>query len=80
MQGKLLEGHQCGFQCNRSITVHIFCIRHILQKKWEYNKVVPHLLTDIKKAYDSVRKEVLYNILTEFGILMKQLKLIQMSE
>jgi hypothetical protein len=29
------------------------------------------LFIDLKKAYDSVRREVLYNILMEFGILMK---------
>ena len=31
-----------------------------------------------KKAYDSDRREVLYNILIEFGILMKMIRLIKM--
>jgi hypothetical protein len=31
-----------------------------------------------KKAYDSVRREVLYNILIEFGVLMKLIRLIKM--
>jgi len=34
-------------------------------------KPVDHLFIDFKKAYDSVRREVLYNILSEFGIPMK---------
>jgi hypothetical protein len=29
------------------------------------------LFVDFEKTYDSVRREILYNILTEFGILMK---------
>ena len=33
-------------------THHIFCIRQILEKKWEYNEVVHQLFIDFKKAYD----------------------------
>ena len=36
------------------------------------------LFIDLKKAYDSVRREVLYNILIEFGIPMKLVRLIKM--
>jgi hypothetical protein len=49
-----------------------------LEKKWEYNETVHQLFIDYKKAYDSVRREVLYNIVTEFGILMKPVRLIKM--
>jgi hypothetical protein len=48
---------------NRSTTDHIFCIRQILEIKWEYNETVQQLFIDFKKAYDSVRREVLYNSL-----------------
>ena len=36
------------------------------------------LFIDFKKAYDSVRREVLCNILIEFGIPMKLVRLIKM--
>jgi hypothetical protein len=37
-------------------------------RKWEYNGSVHQLFIDFKKAYDSVKREVLYNIILEFGI------------
>jgi len=40
----------------------------ILEEKWEYNGAVHQLLIDLKKMYDSVKKKVLNNILTETGI------------
>jgi len=56
----------------------MFCIRQILEKRWEYNEAVHQLFIDLKKAYDSVRRGVLYNILTEFGMPMKLVRPIQM--
>jgi hypothetical protein len=46
--------------------------------RWECNKAVHQLFIDFKTAYDSVRREVLYNILIEFGIPMKLIQLIKM--
>ena len=58
----------------------MFCIRQILEKKWEYNEAVHQLFIDFEKAYDPVRREVLYkyNILIEFGIPRKLVGLIKM--
>ena len=76
---EIIADHQCGFRRNRSTIDHIFCIRQILEKKWEYNEEVHQLFIDFKKAYDSVRREVLYTILIEFGIPKKLVRLIKMS-
>jgi hypothetical protein len=46
-------------------------------KKWEYNETVHQLFVDFKKAYVSVRRDVLYNILIEFGIPRKLVRLIK---
>jgi hypothetical protein len=51
--------HRRGFCHNRSIMDQIFCICQILEKKWEYNWTVHHIFIDFKKAYDSVKREVL---------------------
>jgi hypothetical protein len=39
---------------------------------------VLQLFVDLKKAYDLVMREVLYNILIEFGIPIKLVRLIKM--
>ncbi|KAJ4437974.1 hypothetical protein ANN_13913 [Periplaneta americana] len=50
----------------------------IMEKKWEYKGTVHQLLIDFKKAYDTVKREVLYDILIEFGIPKKLVRLIKM--
>jgi hypothetical protein len=72
---EIIGDHQCGFQHNRSTTdLH----SSDNWRKWAYKKTVHQLIIDFKKAYDSVRREVLYNILIEFGIPMKLARLIKM--
>jgi hypothetical protein len=41
------------------------------EEKMEYNGTVHQLFTYSEKAYDAVRRDILYNILTEFGVPMK---------
>jgi hypothetical protein len=48
------------------------------RKTWECNGTVHNLYTDFEKAYDSVRREMLYNVLIEFGISVKLVTLIKM--
>jgi hypothetical protein len=75
---EVIGDHQCGFRRNRSTVDQIFYIRQILEKKWEYNGTVHQLFIDFKKVYDSIKGEVLYSILLEFGILKKLVRLIRM--
>jgi hypothetical protein len=56
----------------------MFCIRQILEKKWEYSEAVHPLFIDFKKAYDSVRREVFFNILIEYDVPVKLMRLIKM--
>jgi hypothetical protein len=75
---EVIRDHQCGFRRNRSTTDQIFYILQILEKKWEYNGTVHQLFIDFKKAYDSVKRKVFYNIVLEFGIPKKIVRLIKM--
>jgi hypothetical protein len=50
----------------------------IYWRKWEYNGTVHRLFIDFEKANDSVRRETVCNIFTEFGITMKLVRLIKL--
>ena len=76
---EVIGDHHCGFRRNRSTTDHIFCIRQILEKKWEYNEAVHQLFIDFKKDYDSISREVLHNVLIEFGTAMVLVQLIKIK-
>jgi hypothetical protein len=75
---EIVGDHQCVFRRNSSMTDQVFCIRQIPEIKWEYNGPVHQLFIDFKKAYDSVGREALYNILIEVGIPRKLVGLIEM--
>jgi hypothetical protein len=50
----------------------------MLEKKWEDSETVHQLFIGFKKAYESVKREVLYSTLAEFGVSMKLVHLIKM--
>ena len=49
-------------------------------QKWEHNEAVHQQFIDFKKAYNSVSRKLLHNVIIEFGIPMKLVKLINMSK
>jgi hypothetical protein len=49
-----------------------------LEEKRGYNETVLHLFIDLKKAYDSCRREVLYNIVIEFEVRLLKICLNEM--
>jgi len=63
------------FEAKVNYCSYILHTQILEEKKCEYNETVYDLFTNFKKAYDSVRREILYNILIEFGILMKLVRL-----
>jgi purine nucleoside phosphorylase len=67
-----------GFNITDQLLIRFFAFVTILEKKWEYNERVHQLFTDFKTAYDSVMREVLYNILIEFSVTMKLGRFIKM--
>jgi hypothetical protein len=65
------------FDITNQLLIRFFAFVRYWRKMCEYNKTVHHLFIDFKKVYDSVRREVFYNILIEFSV---HLKIIRMSK
>jgi hypothetical protein len=75
---KLLGIISMGFKVTHQLLIISFAFVRYRRKKLEYNDTVHHLLVDFKKTYGSFRREVLYNILIEFEVPMKLVRLIKM--
>jgi hypothetical protein len=71
MQGILLGIIGVDFDAKGQLLIILSTFATYLKKKWEYKQAVHQLFIDFKKAYGSVSREDLYNILIQFGIPMK---------
>ena len=60
--------YQCGFRKTRSTTNQIFTLRQILEKTKEFGIETHNLFIDFKSAYDTIKREQLYNAMSEFNI------------
>jgi hypothetical protein len=74
---EIVGDHQCGFRRNCSTIDLYFAFVTYLRKNGNTTKECIGYVF-FKKAYDSVGREVLYNILIEFGIPMKLARQIKM--
>ena len=75
----LLSQEQNGFRRNRSTTENIFIMRQILEKCYEYNIEMYAIFIDFKQAFDSVDRQKTIQILQEFRISNKFVRLIKMK-
>jgi sorting nexin-29 len=71
--------YQCGFRKGRSTTYQIFCLRMILEKACEYKVDIHQLYIDYKQTYDTIHRAELVEIMKEFGISMKLVRLVKMT-
>ncbi|KAL4084353.1 hypothetical protein QTP88_028176 [Uroleucon formosanum] len=73
-----LGEYQCGFRKRRSTTEKLSVIGQIIEKGYKYRQNMWQLFIDFKKAYDSIHRESLYNIMYEFGFPKKLIALTKM--
>jgi hypothetical protein len=55
------------------------CLRGIREKACEYKVDIHQLYIDYKQAYDTINRAELVEIMKEFGIPMKLLRLVKMT-
>jgi hypothetical protein len=73
---KLLGAISVGFDVTDQLLIRFSALARYWRKNWSMRQYISY--SDFKKTYDSVRRELLYNILTEFGVPMESLRLIKM--
>ncbi len=65
---KKLRCEQAGFRRGRSTTQQIFVLRNIVEQAVEWNANIYTCFVDFEKAFDSVRRETLWEIMRHYGI------------
>jgi hypothetical protein len=78
MQRKLLGIISADFKATGQLLIIYSAFVKYLRKEGNTIKQCLIYFVGFKKVYDSVRQEVMYNILNEFGIPMKMVRLIKM--
>jgi hypothetical protein len=73
---KLLE-EQAGFRSGRGTTDQLFSLRQVIEKHIEHNNPLCMAFVDLKKAYDSVSRPLLLDILRAEGLPKKLVSLIE---
>lgn len=63
----LLPESQCGFRKNRSTVDMIFTVRQLQEKCREQHQDLFMAFVGLSKAFDTVNRELLWDILTKFG-------------
>lgn len=75
----LLPDSQCGFRPGRGCADMIFVARQLVEKTLEHNDSLFILFVDLRKAYDSVPRSALWEVLRKYGIPPTMLNIIKSS-
>ena len=75
----ILPEEQCGFRPQRSTTDMMFVVRRLQELGRTSNTSLEICFIDLAKAYDSVDRVLLWEILARFGVPARMIKVIRMS-
>ena len=71
----LLRDNQCGFRKNRSCADQLFSLRHMIEASIEYNLPMKINFIDFKAAFDSVRRDYIWQALHHYGLPTKYINI-----
>ncbi|KAK2169275.1 hypothetical protein NP493_1197g00070 [Ridgeia piscesae] len=74
-----LRDHQAGFRKDRSCTDQIATLRIIVEQSMEWDSSLYINFVDYEKAFDSLDRDTLWNLLHQYGIPDKRISLIKNS-
>ena len=72
-----LRDEQAGFRRERSCTDQIATLRIIIEQSLEWNTGLYQVFVDFEKAFDSVDRDVIWQILWHYGVLEKIVNVIR---
>jgi hypothetical protein len=75
-----LREQQAGFRKDRSCTDQIAALRIIIEQSLEWNTSLFLNFVDFEKAFDSLDREVLWNLMAHYGIPQKFINIIRNSK
>ena len=73
----VLADSQCGFRSGCGCVDMIFCARKLMEKAREHRSDLFMLFVDLRKAYNSIPRQALWQVLHKYGIPTQLIQLIQ---
>jgi hypothetical protein len=70
--------YQCGFRKNRSVMDQVFVLKQIMDNSIDQNLPLYMLFIDFKQAYDTMKREKVYEAMRQMGIGDKLIRLVRM--
>ncbi|KAH0816760.1 hypothetical protein GEV33_006031 [Tenebrio molitor] len=71
--------YQCGFRKNRSVMDQVFVLKQIMDNSIDQNSPLYMLFIDFKQAYDTIKREKVYEAMRQMGIGEKLIRLVRMT-
>jgi len=74
---EIVGNYQCGFRRGKFTIHHVFELRQIMSKYYEFGKNLHLIFVDYKQVYDSVDRKEIWKILAILGIPKNYMNLIK---